>query len=488
MIKKDAKKTNKGFTLVEVLGTIVILGVILGISVPLISRAVKKSQLEQMEIQESNLALVGKNYFLDNRSELPTINGDTATVLVSDLVLAGYINEVKDYNNNVCDLVNSYVEVTRIDKGDYDYSTYLYCDSYETGDAWTEWAISTEVPDLPLYPPVEVVAKTVYNYYITTGTTYLGDPVGDGTTPYDPDPDNYVDESEVRYNYQTYDYYWTDYSAYTSWSTSSTITALPSDTETEKYKYEIQYNPLIGYKYYRWARYCQCDVTIAYEFYDDVSSPGCVSPWVYGGYTWYNYAIISNYGTYYTICGYGRTYYVTTYNQTCESYNSNCWQSSSWKDYASGYYFSAPSGYPNRDSTLPGYGSTTTGETLPSDAQLVQWRQLISTYESTPSANQLTEYLAQSDFETEMGDTLANLEANPDYIIQSDTYYWRIPIINTTVDTVQFADDTYYEVDDFVDAFNSTTEYTITSPEEVDGIENYTLIVTTVYEYRQRKY
>jgi len=497
---REEKKNNKGFTLVEVLGTIVILGVVLGISVPLISRAVKKSQLEQMETQENNVSLVGKNYFLDNRDELPKINGATTQVAVSDLVLEGYINEVKDYNNNVCDLVNSYVEVTKIDKGDYDYSTYLYCDGYETGDAWTEWAYASELPDLPGYPPVEAVVITTYNYYITTGSTELGDPEGEQTTPYTPE-EGYEYDSETRYNYQDLQENWSDYSAYTSWATT-TPASLPSNTSTEHYIYDYKYDPFLGWKWYGYGRRCQADYTITKNFstYDPDAYyfgyepyPSCPDTYSYGGYIWYNYVTISHWisGDYYwTSCGFGRSPTQITFQAVCSTLGSEWYQISSWREYASGYYMSAPYNYPYKESTLYDYGTTVyTGQTQPTGTYDINyWRHMISTMTTSYSADVLPEYVDQGELESILEDTLANLELDTNYSIQSQDYYWRIPIIDTTVDTVQFAEDTYYSSEEFVDQFNATTSYTITSPTEVNDIENYTLIVEEVVKYRQRKY
>ena len=113
---------------------------------------------------------------------------------------------------------------------------------------------------------------------------------------------------------------------------------------------------------------------------------------------------------------------------------------------------------------------------------------MISTMTTSYSADVLPEYVDQGELESILEDTLANLELDTNYSIQSQDYYWRIPIIDTTVDTVQFAEDTYYSSEEFVDQFNATTSYTITSPTEVNDIENYTLIVEEVVKYRQRKY
>lgn len=487
------KKKDEGFTLIEVLGTIVILGIVLGVSVPLVSRAVKKSQLKQMETQEQTLSLVGKNYFLDNRDELPEVVNDKEIVAVSNLVLNGYVKEVKDYNNTICDLVNSYVEVTKTDKGEYDYHTYLYCDGYETGDAWTEWVYVDELPDLSAYPPVEVETIAVYNYSIETGEIAYGDPSDPQLDPF-PVEENYIYDEEIRYNYKTVTQEWSDYVEDTTWSTAA-IGTLPGDTATEMYKYDYKYQSLIGYRWYRWARTCrtQHDVTTSYTASNYMSCPECPSTYYTGGYTWYNFAQMScsssSYPIYTRVCYYGRNYYTyaTYYNTSCPS---GTVQTSSWRDYKDGYYLSYPSGYPYKNVDLVSYGSAImTGETLPTGSNiLISWRHLVSNHETITSGEWLSLYITQAALEQLLGDTLENLEVDAGYVILNPLMYWRTSFEDLRVVTVQLPEDKWYDIDEFIAEYNTLEGSSITLLTEVEENVGYTLIEDVIYKYKQRKY
>jgi prepilin-type N-terminal cleavage/methylation domain-containing protein len=128
-------KNKKGFTFAELSAVISIIAIIATIAIPLTIRAVGNARVKMMKNQEELLSLVGKDYFLDNREMLPEHIGTTSTVTLATLVEEGYTKEVKDYNKELCDLDKSYIEAYKVKKGEYQYYTYLECNSYATGNA-----------------------------------------------------------------------------------------------------------------------------------------------------------------------------------------------------------------------------------------------------------------------------------------------------------------------------------------------------------------
>jgi prepilin-type N-terminal cleavage/methylation domain-containing protein len=154
---------KKAFTLIELVAVITILGIILLIAVPIVTRAVRKSKLELMETQEDMLALIGKDFFLNNRYALPKNTGETSVVSIATLIKEGYTKEVKDFNKEDCNGFESYVEAIKLGKGKYNYHTYLKCKNYTTGDLWSDWSDWSE-EEPPSGKDIEIESALFYNY------------------------------------------------------------------------------------------------------------------------------------------------------------------------------------------------------------------------------------------------------------------------------------------------------------------------------------
>ena len=93
MRNKLKKIWNKedGFTLVELLGVIVILGIILAIAVPGIGNIVDNARTKTAEQQETLVIDAAQIYFLDT--------GESASVKVEDLITKGYLEDKKDFDS-----------------------------------------------------------------------------------------------------------------------------------------------------------------------------------------------------------------------------------------------------------------------------------------------------------------------------------------------------------------------------------------------------
>ena len=74
------KLKNKGFTLVELLATIIILGLLVSIAYVSVSSILNSGDDSYYESQENMLVLAGREYYADHRSELPKEIGETSNV------------------------------------------------------------------------------------------------------------------------------------------------------------------------------------------------------------------------------------------------------------------------------------------------------------------------------------------------------------------------------------------------------------------------
>lgn len=112
---------NKGFTLIEMLATLTILGILVTIVLVSANRLISSSNLEYYNTSEKMMILASKDYFADYRSYLPR-------VLLSTLVKEEFIDMIKDVNDNNCNSSESYVEVEKTSDNEYLYTAHLVCD------------------------------------------------------------------------------------------------------------------------------------------------------------------------------------------------------------------------------------------------------------------------------------------------------------------------------------------------------------------------
>lgn len=88
---------KKGFTLVELLAVIVLLGLIALIAAPAITGIIKKSKESLSESQKQSIEMSAKNWATDNMSKLPKNHGSCIIVTLSMLQNGGYADlEMKD--------------------------------------------------------------------------------------------------------------------------------------------------------------------------------------------------------------------------------------------------------------------------------------------------------------------------------------------------------------------------------------------------------
>ena len=130
-------KKNKGFTMVELLAVIIILGIISTLAIAGINGILKRTKKSYLDGQNQMVVLAGKTYYSDHRSKLPKVIGPIHEVKLETLVDLKYIEPVKDDEGNPCiisaDGKESTVYVQKVSKEEYKYRGYLYCNGEESG-------------------------------------------------------------------------------------------------------------------------------------------------------------------------------------------------------------------------------------------------------------------------------------------------------------------------------------------------------------------
>lgn len=81
---------KRGFTLIELMGVILILSLLVMISVPIVDKYVKKAKSDTMTSQQEFLILAAKNWAADNNEELPK-NGSFKLITFDTLMELGYL-------------------------------------------------------------------------------------------------------------------------------------------------------------------------------------------------------------------------------------------------------------------------------------------------------------------------------------------------------------------------------------------------------------
>ena len=128
------KKFNRGFSFVELLAAIVIMGLLSGLAIVSIRFLLNKAEKEYYKAQESEIIMAAKSYTQDNRNHLPKRVGLKTQIFLSTLQEKKYIGDVVDRSKKKCFPDQSYVQVYRYDKNHYSYVVDLVCDRYKSTD------------------------------------------------------------------------------------------------------------------------------------------------------------------------------------------------------------------------------------------------------------------------------------------------------------------------------------------------------------------
>ena len=137
---------NKGFSLVELLAVIIIIGIVAIIVVPSVTQYIDNASNTAYESYERSMSDAAKSRIIECQTDfslncnlrLPykmSGTGSETRMDLSTLISEGYIDSMKDPNSNdYCDSSQSYVKITleRENSGEYIYSACLVCGDYKT--------------------------------------------------------------------------------------------------------------------------------------------------------------------------------------------------------------------------------------------------------------------------------------------------------------------------------------------------------------------
>lgn len=123
---------KSGFTLVEILVAIVILGILMGMAIVSVSYILSRSKNSFYVNLEDQLILAAKSYYSSHRTLLPQNIGQKRQISIETLIKNNYLKrgDVVDYGKAECNTPASYVSVIKSSKTDYIYSVYLKCPAY----------------------------------------------------------------------------------------------------------------------------------------------------------------------------------------------------------------------------------------------------------------------------------------------------------------------------------------------------------------------
>lgn len=94
---------KNGFTLIELMAVLMILGAISLITIPTVEKFIKSSKEKLYQSQLDNIVLALKNWAGDNKDLLPTSAGEQLTLNLGILKSEGYVDyDIKNPKNNHC--------------------------------------------------------------------------------------------------------------------------------------------------------------------------------------------------------------------------------------------------------------------------------------------------------------------------------------------------------------------------------------------------
>ena len=76
-------KNKKGFTLIEILAAVTILGILTGVAIFAVSGIIENGKEEHYNTAEENLAMAGQSYAQQNRAALPKAIGQKTKIPLS---------------------------------------------------------------------------------------------------------------------------------------------------------------------------------------------------------------------------------------------------------------------------------------------------------------------------------------------------------------------------------------------------------------------
>ena len=120
-------KNRKGFTMIELLATVTILGILMTVTIGYAMRLINKSKNDSMEQQAKLVTTAAESYFQAHREQLPRLVGQTTKIPISTLLETNYLKkEIKNAKGESC-MEKSFITAHKDSRTKYTYKAYLYC-------------------------------------------------------------------------------------------------------------------------------------------------------------------------------------------------------------------------------------------------------------------------------------------------------------------------------------------------------------------------
>ena len=113
------EKNNRGFSLVELLATVVILGILSAVAIVGVNSIIKSAEKKHYDTQKNTMKMAAQSYTQDNRSSLPKTIGQSTNISLKTLQEKKYVGEINNRQGDKCDVDKSYVKVFKYSKDEY---------------------------------------------------------------------------------------------------------------------------------------------------------------------------------------------------------------------------------------------------------------------------------------------------------------------------------------------------------------------------------
>ncbi len=149
----SSNKENKGFTMVELLATVVILGILAGIGVPLVYRYLNKARTNSYNHMLTGAYDAANNMIIENNYNCVEGEDNKCIFKLSSLVQQDYLEILDDpaKHGSTCDGVIKVVpsSITTGSLKSYNYICYLQCSGYSTTVKWESGAAADDYSSSP---------------------------------------------------------------------------------------------------------------------------------------------------------------------------------------------------------------------------------------------------------------------------------------------------------------------------------------------------
>jgi prepilin-type N-terminal cleavage/methylation domain-containing protein len=129
---------KRGYTLIEILAVIIILGIVIAISIPIVGTLIRNSQEDAFRENQNALIEAAKTYQHGLPGYLSQRPNEIIFLSLKELKVTNHIEDIVDPKTKVsCDENASGVAIKRVGESDFIYESYLKCDEFNTENTTT---------------------------------------------------------------------------------------------------------------------------------------------------------------------------------------------------------------------------------------------------------------------------------------------------------------------------------------------------------------